>query len=204
MIGSIADGVLLVDDAGIVQLWNPAAEAITGLPRSVVVGRPLDEAIPGWSAIADSLVVASDAAPSSGRATTCRRPRRREVWLSIQGRRLRRGNRVRIPRPDRGPPARAAEGGLHRHGVARASHAARGVHGAAQDAPARGRRRRATCSATARRHLGAVRAASDDGRRHPARERVDSPELEVATEQVDVRRSPRRSSRQPASHAARG
>ena len=65
VIGSIADGVLLVDDAGIVQLWNPAAEAITGLPRDVVLGRPLKQAIPGWSAIADSLVVAGDAAPQA-------------------------------------------------------------------------------------------------------------------------------------------
>ena len=86
VIGSIADGVLLVDDAGIVQLWNPAAEAITGLPADVVLGRPLKEAIPGWSAIADSLVVAGDAAPSSGRATTVPIDfGGREVWLSISG-----------------------------------------------------------------------------------------------------------------------
>ena len=86
VIGSIADGVLLVDDAGIVQLWNPAAEAITGLPHHVVVGRPLDEAIPGWSAIADLARVAGDPASSSGRATTVPVDvGGREVWLSIRG-----------------------------------------------------------------------------------------------------------------------
>ena len=36
VLGSIADGVVLVDEAGAVQLWNPAAEAITGLHRDVV------------------------------------------------------------------------------------------------------------------------------------------------------------------------
>jgi PAS domain S-box-containing protein len=86
VIGSIADGVLLVDDAGIVQLWNPAAEAITGLPRNLVAGRPLDEVVPGWSAIRDSLVVGSGQAPSSGRATTVPIDiAGRELWLSIRG-----------------------------------------------------------------------------------------------------------------------
>jgi PAS domain S-box-containing protein len=86
VIGAIADGVLLVDDDGIVQLWNPAAESITGLPRDQVLGRPLGEAIPGWSAIGDSLVVAGDPAATSGRATTV--PVElggRELWLSVRG-----------------------------------------------------------------------------------------------------------------------
>jgi signal transduction histidine kinase len=86
VIGSIADGVLLVDDAGIVQLWNPAAEAITGLPRDVVLGRPLEEAIAGWSAIGDSLVGASGPASSTGWATTVPIDvAGRELWLSIRG-----------------------------------------------------------------------------------------------------------------------
>ncbi|MFL5945832.1 MAG: histidine kinase dimerization/phospho-acceptor domain-containing protein [Gaiellaceae bacterium] len=85
VIGSIADGVGLVDDAGIVQLWNPAAEAITGLPRDAVAGRPLREAIPGWSAVPDSLAAQSDPASSSVRATTVPIDvAGREVWLSIR------------------------------------------------------------------------------------------------------------------------
>ena len=86
VIGSIADGVVLVDDGGVVQLWNPAAEAITGLPRDAVVGRPLREAIPGWSAVAESLGVPSDAASSSSRATAVPvEIAGRELWLSISG-----------------------------------------------------------------------------------------------------------------------
>jgi two-component system phosphate regulon sensor histidine kinase PhoR len=86
VIGSIADGVLLVDDAGIARLWNPAAEAITGLSPDVVLGRPIEEAIPGWSATADSVAVANDPASSCARATTVPVDvGGRELWLSIRG-----------------------------------------------------------------------------------------------------------------------
>jgi signal transduction histidine kinase len=86
VIGSIADGVLLVDEARIVRLWNPAAEAITGLPGDVVLGRPLEEAIPGWAAIADSLVVGNDPASSCVRGTAVPVDiAGRELWLSIRG-----------------------------------------------------------------------------------------------------------------------
>src|ERR671926_1189359 len=46
----VDDGVFLVDDEGIIQHWNPAAEAITGLAGEEVLGRSAEEAIPGWSA----------------------------------------------------------------------------------------------------------------------------------------------------------
>ena len=32
----VGDGVFLVDDAGVIRLWNPSAEAITGLPAGTV------------------------------------------------------------------------------------------------------------------------------------------------------------------------
>ena len=86
VIGSIADGVLLVDDAQIVRLWNPAAETITGLAQDAVVGRPVDEAIPGWAEIEGSLVVANDPGSSYVRATTVPIDiAGRELWLSIRG-----------------------------------------------------------------------------------------------------------------------
>jgi PAS domain S-box-containing protein len=85
VIGSIADGVLLVDDAGIVRLWNPAAEAITGLAREAVVGRQVERAIPGWAAIAASVV--SRNPPSTGGYATAVPIdiEGRELWLSIKG-----------------------------------------------------------------------------------------------------------------------
>jgi PAS domain S-box-containing protein len=86
VIGSIADGVLLVDDAGIVRLWNPSAESITGLASEVVVGRRLEEAIPGWPEIAASVVAANDSSSSGGHATVVPIDiDGRELWLSIQG-----------------------------------------------------------------------------------------------------------------------
>src|SRR5215211_3954537 len=43
VLGYVADGVFLVDAKGAVQLWNPAAEAITGVPAEAVLGRPVKE-----------------------------------------------------------------------------------------------------------------------------------------------------------------
>jgi PAS domain S-box-containing protein len=48
----VGDGILLVDRAGVVRLWNATAEAITGLVAADVVGRPAHEAIPSWEALA--------------------------------------------------------------------------------------------------------------------------------------------------------
>jgi PAS domain S-box-containing protein len=44
----VGDGVALVDDTGRIRLWNPAAERITGLRAGDLVGRPVDDALPGW------------------------------------------------------------------------------------------------------------------------------------------------------------
>ena len=86
VIGSIADGVLLVDEAGIVRLWNPAAESITGLAGEVVVGRRLEEAIPGWVAIAASVATANDSSSSGGHPTVVPIDiDGRELWLSVHG-----------------------------------------------------------------------------------------------------------------------
>src|SRR5207244_4145940 len=47
----VADGVLLIDEDGVIRIWNPAAELITGLPERDVVGRRVGEAVRGWDAI---------------------------------------------------------------------------------------------------------------------------------------------------------
>ena len=195
VIGSIADGVLLVDAAGIVQLWNPAAEAITGLARDVVIGRPLEEAIPGWSAIAGCRRHEPRLVDRSGGSVPDRRRRARALALD-QGRRLRRGHRLRVPRPDRGAAARAAKGRLHRHGVARAAYAARRCSRRGENAAARGRPPRRRGRPTA------APLISEQSERLAAMvndillaSRVDSPELRVATEQRGRRRGRRRGDR---------
>jgi PAS domain S-box-containing protein len=44
----VGDGVFLVDRDGIVRLWNPAAERITGLAERVVAGRRAADVLEGW------------------------------------------------------------------------------------------------------------------------------------------------------------
>jgi signal transduction histidine kinase len=82
----VGDGVFLVDRAGVVRLWNPAAAAITELDASEVVGRFADEAIPGWRDCAARVPVADPRASGSARPETL--PLEiggRELWLSISG-----------------------------------------------------------------------------------------------------------------------
>jgi PAS domain S-box-containing protein len=48
---TVADGVFLVDNDGVVRLWNRGAETISGVPRDAIVGQPLDERFPGWEQV---------------------------------------------------------------------------------------------------------------------------------------------------------
>src|SRR5262245_1149659 len=45
---TVGDGVFLVDTEGVVRLWNRAAETISGIPRAEIVGRRVEELLPGW------------------------------------------------------------------------------------------------------------------------------------------------------------
>ena len=86
VLGYVADGVFLVDAQGTVQLWNPAAEAITGIAADDVLGHRVEEVIPGWDALAQAITVASAPAASTGPSTTL--PVEiggRELWLSVAG-----------------------------------------------------------------------------------------------------------------------
>ena len=86
MLGYVADGVFLVDAKGVLQLWNPAAEAITGIPTEAVLGRPVEEVIPRWEALAQAVTIANAPAASTGPETTVPvEIRDRELWLSIAG-----------------------------------------------------------------------------------------------------------------------
>jgi PAS domain S-box-containing protein len=53
----VAEGVVLVDADGRVQLMNPAAEALLGASREASVGQALAEAVPAWGAIGDRVPV---------------------------------------------------------------------------------------------------------------------------------------------------
>ncbi|HEX6680694.1 MAG TPA: ATP-binding protein [Gaiellaceae bacterium] len=82
----VDDGVFLVDEAGIVQHWNPAAEAITGIPPERALGRPAAETLPGWEAVAPVIPVAAAPRPGSVEAKVVPLEfGERELWLSISG-----------------------------------------------------------------------------------------------------------------------
>ncbi len=86
VLGYVADGVFLVDAKGAVQLWNPAAEAITGVPAEAVLGRPVEEVIPGWGALTRAVTIASAPAAPTGPATTLPvEIQGRELLLSVAG-----------------------------------------------------------------------------------------------------------------------
>jgi signal transduction histidine kinase len=81
----VGDGVFLLDGEGVVRLWNPAAEAITGLASADVIGRRADEAIPRWRELVPRVPVAVAPAAAARAATVPLELRDRSLWLSISG-----------------------------------------------------------------------------------------------------------------------
>ena len=82
----VDDGVFLLDRHGVIRLWNPAAETITGLRADEVIERAAPEVISGWDDVVERVPVSPGAAPGAGRAETLPLEfRGREVWISISG-----------------------------------------------------------------------------------------------------------------------
>jgi PAS domain S-box-containing protein len=82
----VDDGVFLLDEAGMVRHWNPAAHAIIGIPAEQALERPAAEILPGWEVVAPRVPVASTPGPGSLEAKVV--PLEldgRELWLSISG-----------------------------------------------------------------------------------------------------------------------
>jgi signal transduction histidine kinase len=76
----VADGVLLVNNEGVIRLWNPAAEQMTSLPAEEALGRLASEVFADWPAIeslahGDELRAHTLAVSVNDRA----------LWLSITG-----------------------------------------------------------------------------------------------------------------------
>jgi PAS domain S-box-containing protein len=76
----VGDGVVLVDRFGVIRLWNPAAEHITGLSPQESVGRPAAEVFASWDAIA-SLSRDEGMRPETRQVEV----NGRVLWLSITG-----------------------------------------------------------------------------------------------------------------------
>jgi PAS domain S-box-containing protein len=66
----VGDGVFLVDEDGIVRLWNQAAEGMTGLVADQVIEHPASEVIPGWNTITTLVPVEQAATAGASRSET--------------------------------------------------------------------------------------------------------------------------------------
>jgi PAS domain S-box-containing protein len=88
VLAHVGDGIFFVDHTGVVRLWNPAAEAITGIRATAVVNRPARETIPGWPSIEAMVPIASRPDDSRETWTSETVPldvAGGEAWLSMVG-----------------------------------------------------------------------------------------------------------------------
>ena len=56
VVDGASDGILLLDQDGTVQVWNPAMQAMTGLPAELTVGRSVDRVLTSSVRLADEPV----------------------------------------------------------------------------------------------------------------------------------------------------
>jgi PAS domain S-box-containing protein len=84
VLAHVGDGVILVDENGIVRLWNPAVADITGLDAQEVLGRRPEDVLPGWAAIAPLVPLTSAPAYAAKHAETLPLDvAGRELWISV-------------------------------------------------------------------------------------------------------------------------
>jgi len=82
----VDDGIFLVDDEGLIQHWNPAAHAVTGLAPDSVLGRRTEDVLPGWATVGPLVPVAETPDPGGPAPKTL--PLEldgKELWLSVSG-----------------------------------------------------------------------------------------------------------------------
>jgi PAS domain S-box-containing protein len=81
----VDDGVILVDEAGVVRLWNPTAAVSLRRPAVDAVGRPIAELLGDWPSLQSRIPVASEP-PAGGASRAQTLPvevQGEERWLSI-------------------------------------------------------------------------------------------------------------------------
>jgi two-component system phosphate regulon sensor histidine kinase PhoR len=79
---AVGDGIVLVDDEGIVRIWNRAAELITGRASADACDRPITDLVPGWASLEARIPVGEGGAPS-GAVTLPFELGDDELWLSV-------------------------------------------------------------------------------------------------------------------------
>jgi PAS domain S-box-containing protein len=78
-----ADGVILVDNDGIVRFWNPAAAAVTGRTEEEALGRQVGEVVPAWGAISSQLELGGGSDAPAGTVRVPFRLPGGERWVSV-------------------------------------------------------------------------------------------------------------------------
>ncbi len=80
----VADGVVLVDELGIVRLWNPTAAVSLRRPAEDAVGRPVAELLADWPSLRARIPLAAEPDAVSSRPETLPvEVEGEERWLSI-------------------------------------------------------------------------------------------------------------------------
>jgi two-component system phosphate regulon sensor histidine kinase PhoR len=79
---AVGDGVFLLDDDGVIRLWNREAELVTGRPREDALGRTVGELFDRWETVAREIPVAEGRAPARP-VTLPVDCAGRELWLSF-------------------------------------------------------------------------------------------------------------------------
>jgi PAS domain S-box-containing protein len=80
----VGEGVFMTDRDGVVLVWNPTTETVTGLPAHEVVGRRAHDVVPWWEAFAERVPVL----PAGERPAPRTLPvetAHGEAWLSVSG-----------------------------------------------------------------------------------------------------------------------
>lgn len=95
VLNSMGDGLVAVDDEGLVVTYNPAAAAIVGLPQNEVVGRPIETVLRGRDPEGNPLSTGEE---MPGGLAFIRRPDRREVPVAMSSAPLRDGSDVLLGR----------------------------------------------------------------------------------------------------------
>ena len=81
----VADGVVLLDRAGFVRHWNPAAALITGVSEEDAEGRRIEAVIPAWDLLSTHVPLVEPGAALARPVTVPLTIQGRELWLSASG-----------------------------------------------------------------------------------------------------------------------
>ena len=82
---AVADGVVLVDQDGVIRLWNAAATTITGMQEEEVIGRPIGDVVHRWNELSPLIPVASKPGEPVRAETVPVEFGGRELWISGSG-----------------------------------------------------------------------------------------------------------------------